>query len=81
MESMSMGWRSRQSVAVNEARWISLVDAYREDFADAQAELASIREELAKVTAERNGLFDQCRVLRLENRRLENELSMRALQD
>lgn len=81
MESLSMGWRSRQSVSVNEDRWRKVWEQERKDLEESQLALAAVRAELARVSAERDSYFDQCRALRLENRRLENELSMREMQD
>ena len=81
MHSMCMGWRSRQSVSVNENRWQKVWEQAYSDLEESQKVINNLREEIARITRERDVYFDQCRVLRLENRRLENELSMREMQD
>ena len=81
MESLSMGWRSRQSVSVNEYRYCAVISDLIEENERLRRELDEARKAFAKVKVERSVLFNQCGILRLENRRLENELSMREMQD
>ena len=77
--STTIGWRARQSTYVNEERWRRVWEQAQDDLNETRRELDALRQQLARTREERNDLFDLCRMLRLENRRLENEVSMRAL--